>query len=100
LQRKTAFASFLVENNVDCALDEIEEFVAVGVHLSCMRGTLRHSGLSRESALDTWMSATALGDLSLIWTQPRAKGDCLVGGEAVAAIYSACLRSFIVRSWP
>jgi hypothetical protein len=62
LNRKTAFANFLVENYVDCTLDEIEELVAVGVHLSCMRRTLRHSSLSRESALDIGMRATSLSD--------------------------------------
>jgi hypothetical protein len=62
LQRKTAFASFLVENYVDCALDKIEQFVAVWMHLPSMRRVLGHSGLSSESALDTGMSATSLSD--------------------------------------
>jgi hypothetical protein len=62
LQRKTAFASFLVENYVNCALDEIEKFVAVGMHLAGMRRIPGHAGLSRESAFDTGMSATALTD--------------------------------------
>jgi hypothetical protein len=62
LQRKTAFASFLVENYVNCALDEIEKFVAVGMHFPGMRRIPGHSGLACESALDTGMSATALSD--------------------------------------
>src|SRR5277367_2369052 len=61
-QRKTAFASFLVENYVDCTLDQVEQFVAVRMHLAGMRRVPGHSGLTRESALDTGMSATSLSD--------------------------------------
>jgi hypothetical protein len=61
-QRKTAFAIFLVENYVDCTLDQVEQFVAVRMHLASMRRVPGHSGLTRESALDAGMSATSLSD--------------------------------------
>jgi hypothetical protein len=62
LQRETAFTSFFVENYVDCTLDKIEQFVAVGMHLPCMRRVPGHSSLTCESALDAGMSATWLND--------------------------------------
>src|SRR5271169_4872693 len=62
LQRKAVFPSFFVENYVDCALDQVEQFVAVRMHLSSMRRVPGHSGLTRESALDAGMSATSLSD--------------------------------------
>jgi hypothetical protein len=62
LQRKTAFTSFLVENYVDCALDQIKQFVTVRMHLARMRRVPGHSGFTREPALDTGMSATSLSD--------------------------------------
>src|ERR1700735_5434172 len=61
-QRKTAFASFLVENYVDLTLNQVEQFVAVRMHLASMRRVPGHSGLTRESALDARMSATTLSD--------------------------------------
>jgi hypothetical protein len=62
LQGKTAFASFLVQNDVDCPFDKVEQFIAVRMHLPSMRRVLAHSGLSRQSALNTRVGATALND--------------------------------------
>src|SRR5215469_4106912 len=43
------------------SFDKIEEFVTVRMHLLSVRWVLAHSGLSGESALNTWM-ASALSD--------------------------------------
>jgi hypothetical protein len=61
-QRKTAFASLLVENYVDRTLNQVEQFVAVRMHLASMRRIPGHSGLTRESALNAGMSATSSSD--------------------------------------
>ena len=51
-----------------------------------------HCEITMKSIVELLNELKAIGEsLCLIWTQPRAKGDCLVEGEAVAAIYSASL---------
>src|SRR5215472_12454120 len=44
------------------SFDKIEQFATVRMHLPSLRRVLAHSGLSGESALNTWMGATALSD--------------------------------------
>lgn len=62
LKRNGSFARLFVEDEIDGTVDEIEELIAVEVHLSCMGRASRHSGLSRETAGDVGMSATTLHD--------------------------------------
>jgi hypothetical protein len=51
---------FFVEDEIDYPFNQIEKFVAIGVHLSRVRRAFRHSGLSGETTGDVWKSATTL----------------------------------------